>query len=307
MTDQIELPTSRLHVVVTDHLTQRGVELIRMTPGFEVEVVNDTTPAELLERCRAADALVVRSATRVTAELLAACPRLKVVGRAGVGVDNVDLETATAQGVVVMNTPGGNAISAAEHTLSMLLSLAKNIPQATASMKEGKWEKSRFLSTELAAKILGIIGLGRIGGEVAKRAKAFSMRVLVCDPYVSAERAQAMGVELVDLSELYRQADFITLHTPRTDETANLICAATIARMKNGVRIINCARGGIVNEADLYEALKSGKVAGAALDVFAREPITDSLLFTLPNFISTPHLGAASEEAQEAVAVEIAL
>ena len=307
MTDQIELPTSRLRVLVTDHLAQRGVELIRMTPGFEVEVVNDATPAGLLERCRAADALVVRSATRVTAELLAACPRLKVVGRAGVGVDNVDLETATAQGVVVMNTPGGNAISAAEHTLSMLLSLAKNIPQATASMKEGKWEKSRFLSTELAAKILGIIGLGRIGGEVAKRAKAFSMRVLVCDPYVSAERAQAMGVELVDLSELYRQADFITLHTPRTDETANLICAATIARMKNGVRIINCARGGIVNEADLYEALKSGKVAGAALDVFAREPITDSLLFTLPNFISTPHLGAASEEAQEAVAVEIAL
>jgi D-3-phosphoglycerate dehydrogenase len=174
-------------------------------------------------------------------------------------------------------------------------------------MKEGKWEKGRFLSTELSGKTLGIIGLGRIGSEVAKRAKAFNLRVLVSDPYVSAERAQDMGVELADLTDVYRQADFITIHTPRTEETANLICAATIAQMKDGVRIINCARGGIVDEADLYEALRSGKVAGAALDVFAKEPITDSLLFTLPNFISTPHLGAASEEAQEAVAVEIAL
>jgi D-3-phosphoglycerate dehydrogenase len=248
----------------------------------------------------------VRSASRVTAELLAAAPRLKVVGRAGVGVDNVDLEAATARGVVVMNTPGGNAISAAEHTLSMLLSLAKNIPQAAASMKEGKWEKSRFLSTELSGKVLGVIGLGRIGSEVAKRAKAFNLRILVHDPYVSAERAEALGVELVDLPDLYRQADFVTIHVPGTDETRNLIRADTIARMKDGVRIVNCARGGIVNEADLCAALQSGKVAGAALDVFAQEPITDSPLFRLPNFISTPHLGAASEEAQEAVAVEIA-
>jgi D-3-phosphoglycerate dehydrogenase len=306
MREQFELPGSRLRVLVTDHLAQRGVDLVRETPGFEVEIQNDGTPATIVERCRTADALIVRSATRVTADLLAASPRLKVVGRAGIGVDNVDLEAATARGVVVMNTPGGNAISAAEHTLSMLLSLVKNIPQATASMKEGKWEKGRFVSTELAAKTLGIIGLGRIGSEVAKRAKGFNLRILIFDPYVSAERAQAMGVELVDLPELYRQADFITIHTPRTDETSNLICAATIAQMKDGVRIVNCARGGIVNEADLYEALRSGKVAGAALDVFAREPITDSQLFTLPNFISTPHLGAASEEAQEAVAVEIA-
>jgi D-3-phosphoglycerate dehydrogenase len=306
MTDQFELPTARLRVLVTDHLAQRGVDLIREATGFEVEVQDDGTPQALAERCRTCDALIVRSATRVTADLLAASPRLKVVGRAGVGVDNVDLEAATAQGVVVMNTPGGNAISAAEHTLSMLLSLVKNIPQATASMKEGKWEKGRFLSTELAGKTLGIIGLGRIGSEVAKRAKAFNMRILVSDPYVSAERAQAIGVELVDLPDLYRLADFITVHTPRTDETADLISAETIAQMKDGVRIVNCARGGIVNEADLYEALRGGKVAGAALDVFAQEPITDSLLFTLPNFISTPHLGAASEEAQEAVAIEIA-
>jgi len=306
MTGQFELPSSRARVLVTDHLAQRGVDLIRETPGFEVEVENEGTPGIIADRCRTADALIVRSATHVTADLLSNSPRLKVVGRAGVGVDNVDMEAATARGVVVMNTPGGNAISAAEHTLSMLLSLVKNIPQAAASMKEGKWEKGRFLSIELAGKTLGIIGLGRIGGEVARRAKAFNLRILVFDPYVSAERAQAMGVELVDLADVYRQADFITIHTPRTDETADLVCADTIARMKDGVRIINCARGGIVNEADLYEALRNGKVGGAALDVFAREPITDSPLFTLPNFISTPHLGAASEEAQEAVAVEIA-
>lgn len=306
MTGQIELPGSRMRVLLTDHLAQRGVDLIRETPGFEVEVQDDATPAIIADRCRTADALIVRSATRVTADLLATSPRLKVIGRAGVGVDNVDTDAATSRGIVVMNTPGGNAISAAEHTLSMLLSLVKNVPQATASMKEGKWEKGRFLSTELAGKILGIIGLGRIGSEVARRAKAFNLRVLVFDPYVSAERAQAMGVELVDLPDLFPQADFITVHTPRTDETTDLICAATIAQMKDGVRIVNCARGGIVNEADLYEALRSGKVSGAALDVFAREPITDSPLFTLPNFICTPHLGAASEEAQEAVAVEIA-
>jgi len=301
-----EFPDARVRVLVTDHLAQRGIDVLRETPGFEVDVRNDLNPTELVECCRAVDALIVRSASRVTAELLRHAPRLKVVGRAGVGVDNVDLDAATAQGVVVMNTPGGNTISAAEHTLSMLLSLAKNIPQASASMKEGKWEKGRFLSTELSGKVLGVIGLGRIGSEVVSRAKAFNMRILVHDPYVSAERAEGLGVELVDLPDLYRQADFLSLHVPGTEATTNLISAATIAQMKDGVRIVNCARGGIVNEADLYEALRSGKVAGAALDVFATEPITDSPLFGLPNFISTPHLGAASEEAQEAVAVEIA-
>ena len=306
MSRQYELPDARIRVLVTDHLAQRGVDLLKETPGVEVEVRNDLTPAALAECCRTADALIVRSASRVTAELLAAAPRLKAVGRAGVGVDNVDLDAATARGVVVMNTPGGNAISAAEHTLSMLLSLAKNIPQASASMKEGKWEKGRFLSTELSGKVLGIVGLGRIGSEVARRAKAFNLRILVHDPYVSAERAEALGVELVELPDLYRQSDFVTIHVPGTEETKNLIRADTIAQMKDGVRIVNCARGGIVNEVDLCAALQSGKVAGAALDVFAQEPVTDSPLFRLPNFISTPHLGAASEEAQEAVAVEIA-
>ena len=306
MTGQYELPGPRARVLVTDHLAQRGVDLLRETPGFDVLVQDDLDAAALREACRTADALIVRSASRVTADLLAGAPQLKVVGRAGVGVDNVDLEAATARGVVVMNTPGGNAISAAEHTLSMLLSLVKNIPQAAASMRAGKWEKGRFLSTELSGKALGIIGLGRIGSEVAKRAKAFNLRILVHDPYVSAERAEAMGVELVDLPDLYRQADFITIHVPGTKETKDLISAPAIAQMKDGVRIVNCARGGIVNEADLHDALASGKVAGAALDVFATEPTTDSPLFALPTFISTPHLGAASEEAQEAVAVEIA-
>jgi D-3-phosphoglycerate dehydrogenase len=306
MDGQDDASDPRHRVLVTDHLAQRGVELLRSTPGFDVEVKNDLPQPALIECCRNVDALIVRSATRVTAELLAGAPRLKVVGRAGVGVDNVDLEAATARGVVVMNTPGGNTISAAEHTLSLVLSLAKNIPQATASMKGGKWEKARFVSTELSGKILGVIGLGRIGSEVVKRAKAFNMRILVHDPYVSAERAEGLGVELVDLTDLYRQADFLTIHVPGTEATRDLICRATIAQMKDGVRIINCARGGVVNEADLYEALQSGKVAGAALDVFAQEPITDSPLFGLPNFISTPHLAAASEEAQEAVALEIA-
>jgi D-3-phosphoglycerate dehydrogenase len=306
MTSQVELPTYRARVVVTDNLAARGVEVLRAAAGFEVVVPGQSDPQQLAESLRDADALIVRSATRVTADLLESAPKLRVVGRAGVGVDNVDLEAATARGVVVMNTPGGNAVSAAEHTLSLLLSLTKNIPQATASLKSGRWEKGRFLSTEVAGKTLGLVGLGRIGGEVAKRAKGFNLRVVVHDPYVTAERAEALGVELVELADLFRQADFISLHTPLTPETTNLISAATIAGMKDGVRIVNCARGGIVNEAELCAALRSGKVAGAALDVFATEPITDSPLFGLPNFICTPHLGAASEEAQEAVAVEIA-
>jgi D-3-phosphoglycerate dehydrogenase len=306
MTRQADLPTTRHRVVVTDKLAGGGVELLRATPGIEVDVQPTLSPDALIERCAGASALIVRSATQVTAALFAAAPSLKVVGRAGVGVDNVDVDAATTRGVVVMNTPGGNAVSAAEHTLSMLLSLLKHIPQAAASMREGRWEKGRFLSTELAGKVLGIVGLGRIGSEVAKRARAFELRVLVFDPFVTAERAQAMGVELVDLPDLYRQADFITIHTPRTPETENLISAASIAQMKDGVRIVNCARGGIVNEADLHAALVSGKVAGAALDVFAQEPVTSSPLLGLPNFIATPHLGAASEEAQEAVAIEIA-
>jgi len=295
-----------LRVLVTDNLALRGVELLRQTQGIEVDVRNGLSSEALKAHLAEADALIVRSATRVSADLLAAAPRLRVIGRAGVGVDNVDQEAATARGIVVMNTPGGNTVSAAEHTLAMLLSMAKHIPQATASLKAGKWEKSRFRSVELSGKTLGIVGLGRIGSEVARRALAFNMRVLAYDPFLGAPAAQALGVELADLPEVLRQADFLTLHPPLTAETTGLVRAETIAQMKDGVRIVNCARGGIVNEADLHAALVSGKVAGAALDVFAREPITDSPLFGLPTFIATPHLGAASEEAQEAVALEIA-
>ncbi len=298
--------SSGYRILVMDNLSPRGVEVLRQSPGIEVTVRSKLSPDELKSLLVDTDALIVRSGTRVTADVVANAPKLKLIGRAGVGVDNVDVEAATARGIMVMNTPGGNTTSAAEHTISMLLSLAKHIPQATASMKEGKWEKSKFLSVELSGKVLGIIGLGRIGTEVAKRAKAFNLRVLAHDPFSSAEAARSLGVELVELHELYRQSDFITMHTPLTPETTNLISAATIREMKDGVRIVNCARGGIVNEADLYEGLTSGKVAGAALDVFASEPLTSSPLFQLPNFISTPHLGASSEEAQEAVAVEIA-
>lgn len=295
-----------MKILVTDNLSPRGVEILRAAPEVEVDV-QPTRPAEELARSIGAyDALIIRSATKVTPGLLAAAGRLKVVGRAGVGVDNVDVEAATARGVVVMNTPSGNTITVAEHTLGLLLALAKNIPQATASMKAGRWEKGKFLSVEVCHKVLGVLGLGRIGTEVARRARGFGMQVIAYDPFISAEAAGALGVDLVDLAELYRRADFITIHVPLSPETAGLVDARAIAQMKDGVRLVNAARGGIVDEAALHQALVEGKVAGAALDVFAREPDTSSPFLALPNVVCTPHLGAASEEAQENVAVEIA-
>ncbi|MFQ5532803.1 MAG: phosphoglycerate dehydrogenase, partial [Candidatus Methylomirabilales bacterium] len=232
--------------------------------------------------------------------------QLKVIGRAGVGVDNVDVEVATAQGVIVMNTPTGNTITTAEHTISLLLALAKNVHHAVSSLKGGSWEKGKLLNVELYNKTLGIIGLGRVGSEVAKRAKGFAMRVIAYDPFISAEVASRLGVELTDLEEVYRQADFITLHVPLGPETYHLINRETISLMKRGVRIINCARGGVVDEEALYEAMASGHVAGAAFDVFEDEPSTTSPLISLENFIGTPHLGAATAEAQENVGVAIA-
>jgi D-3-phosphoglycerate dehydrogenase len=291
---------------VTDGLSPRGVEVLRQTEKFEVDVRARMSSDALLACIDNYDGLIVRSATKVTAPVLQASRRLKVVGRAGVGVDNVDVEAATARGILVMNAPSGNTLTTAEHTFSLLLALAKNIPQATASMKGGRWEKGAFLSVEVAGKTLGVIGLGRIGSELARRAKGFAMRVIAFDPFISEEAAKAIGVELVELSELFRRSDFISIHTPLTPETHHMIDAKAIAQMKHGVRIVNCARGGIIDEAALAEALKTGKVAGAALDVFEQEPVTNSPLFGLSNFICTPHLGAASEEAQENVAVEIA-
>ena len=295
-----------MRILVTDGLSTRGIEVLRQTEKFEVDVRQRLSPDDLMACLDNYDGLIVRSATKVTAPALQATRRLKVVGRAGVGVDNVDVEAATARGILVMNAPSGNTLTTAEHTFSLLLALAKNVPQATASMKGGKWEKKAFVSVEVAGKTLGVIGLGRIGSEVARRAKGFAMRVIAYDPFISEEAAAALGVELVELPDLLHRADFISIHTPLTPETDHLIDGKAIAQMKTGVRIINCARGGIIDEAALYDALKAGKIAGAALDVFEQEPITSSPLFELSNFISTPHLGASSEEAQENVAVEIA-
>ncbi|MPZ40574.1 MAG: phosphoglycerate dehydrogenase [Rhizobiales bacterium] len=252
------------------------------------------------------DGLAIRSATKVTAKLLERAAKLKVIGRAGIGVDNVEIPAATAKGVIVMNTPFGNSITTAEHAITMMLALARQIPQADVSTQAGKWEKNRFMGVEITNKTLGVIGCGNIGSIVADRAHGLHMRVIAFDPFLSPERARDIGVEKVELPELFKRADFITLHTPLTDKTKNIIDAASIATMKKGVRIINCARGGLVDETALRKALDSGHVAGAAFDVFVDEPATENPLFGHPNVVCTPHLGASTSEAQENVALQVA-
>jgi D-3-phosphoglycerate dehydrogenase len=295
-----------MRVLVSDSLSTQGVDILKQA-GLQVEVKTKLTPEQLLEEIKGYEGLVVRSATKVTAKVLDAGVKLKVVGRAGSGLDNVDLEAATKRGIVVMNTPGGNTVTTAEHALALLVALARQVPQATASTKAGKWEKSKFMGVELYQKVLGVVGLGQIGSHVAKLGQGLMMKVVAYDPYLSVERARQLGVQQATVEELFRQADFITLHTPLTPETTNLVRAETIALMKDGVRIVNCARGGIVNEADLYQALVSKKVGGAALDVFEKEPVDPANpLLTLENFICTPHLGASTTEAQENVAVAVA-
>ncbi len=292
-------------VLISDSLSPRGIEILRAA-GLEVAAKEKVSPEELLQIIGEYDGLIVRSATKVTAPVLAAAKRLRIVGRAGSGLDNVDLPEATKRGVVVMNTPGGNTVTTAEHTLGMLFAVARMIPQATASIREGRWEKKKFMGVELFGKTLGIIGLGNIGVIVANRAQGLKMQVIAFDPYISPEKAREYGVEMVDLPELYRRSDFITVHVPLTKETKDLLNQAAFARMKPEVRIVNCARGGIVNEQDLYEALRAGQVAGAAFDVFEKEPPGEHPLLGLEHFIATPHLGAATEEAQENVAVAVA-
>jgi D-3-phosphoglycerate dehydrogenase len=294
-----------MKVLISDNISTKGVEILKKA-GLDVDVKTGMKPEELVAVIGDYHGLVVRSATRVTVKIIDAASNLKVIGRAGSGLDNVDLTAATKKGIVVMNTPGGNTITTAEHTFSLMCAMARQIPQATASMKEGKWEKKRFMGVELFNKTLGVIGIGNIGSQVAKRAQAFAMNVIAYDPFLSEEKAKDMGVEKVDLEELYRHSDFITIHTPITAETRNMINKDTIKIMKPGVRIINCARGGIVNEKDLYDALVEGKVAGAALDVFEKEPVENNPLLTLDSVVSTPHLGAATKEAQENVAIAIA-
>jgi D-3-phosphoglycerate dehydrogenase len=296
-----------IKILVSDALSEEGLKVLRNVKEFQVDVKTDLKPDELKAVIKDYDALVVRSATKVTKEVINAADKLRAIGRAGVGLDNVDLDAATAKGVIVMNTPAGNTISTAEHTFSMILAMSRNIPQANASMKKGEWKRSKFMGVELYNKVLGIVGFGRIGSEVAKRALSFGMKVLAYDPFLSKEVAETLGVEVVELKEIFENADYITVHTPLTDETRHLISAKEFAMMKKGVRLVNCARGGIIDEAALIAAVKEGKVAGAAMDVFEVEPLpAESEFAKVDNIITTPHLGASTEEAQVNVAIEVA-
>ena len=294
-------------VLISDSLSEAAVQIFR-DRGIEVDFQpqlgkdKDALAAVIGNY----DGLAIRSATKATAKLIAAATNLKVIGRAGIGTDNVDKDAASKAGIIVMNTPFGNMITTAEHAIAMMFAVARQIPEASASTHAGKWEKSKFMGVELTGKTLGVIGAGNIGGIVCDRARALKMKVMAYDPYLGEEKAAEMGVKKVELDELLASADFITLHVPYTDQTANILSAENIAKTKKGVRIINCARGGLVDEHALAEALKSGHVAGAAFDVFAVEPATDSPLFNLPNVVVTPHLGAATTEAQENVALQIA-
>lgn len=295
-----------MKILVADKIAESGVALLR-EQGFEVVEAAGSSPEKVLELVRDVDAIIVRSATQITREVIEAAPKLKAVGRAGVGVDNIDVDAATDRGVIVMNTPGGNTIATCELAFTHLLCAARPIAQADASMKAHKWEKKKFEGVELNGKVLGVLGLGRIGSNVARRAQAFNMRVLAYDPYLTAERARAINVEKVTLDQLFAEADFITIHMPKTEETEHMINADSLAKMKKGVRIVNCARGGLIDEPALAEALKSGKVAAAGLDVFEEEPLSkDSPLHGLPNLVMTPHLGASTTEAQEGVGIEVA-
>lgn len=291
-----------MKVIVADKISERGVELLKKAGLNTVLTTKETIAAELAD----ADALIVRSATRVTPELLDKAPKLRAVGRAGVGVDNIDLGEATKRGVLVMSTPGGNAVSVAEHTFALMLALARQVPKVDAALREGRWEKSSS-GTEVRGKTLGLLGLGRIGGEVARRAEAFDMRVIAYDPYISEAAARELQVELVSMERLLSESDFISLHSALSPATQNIINAAAIAKMKKTTRIVNAARGELIDENALAEALKSGKLAGAALDVFVEEPPKNSPLVGLPNVICTPHIAGSTAEAQEEVGTQVAV
>ena len=292
-------------VLISDKMNKLAEEIFRKK-GVDVDIKPGMTPEELIACIGEYDGLAIRSSTTVTPEVIAAAKNLKVIGRAGIGVDNVDVKAATDKGIIVMNTPFGNSITTAEHAIAMMFSMARQIPQANESTHAGKWEKSKFNGVELFSKTLGVIGCGNIGSIVADRAIGLKMDVIAFDPFLTDERAVEIGVEKVELDDLFARADFITIHVPKNEHTKNLINKDSIAKMKDGVRIINCARGGIIVEADLKEALDSGKVAGAALDVFEVEPAKENVLFGHPNLVCTPHLGAATTEAQVNVAIQVA-
>ena len=294
-------------VLVSDKLSETAVQIFRdrgIEVDFDPSIGKDKD--KLLAVIDQYDGLAIRSATKATEKIINAATNLKVIGRAGIGVDNIDRAAASKKGVIVMNTPFGNMITTAEHAIAMMFAVARQIPEASASTHAGKWEKSNFMGVELTGKTLGVIGAGNIGGIVCERALGLKMKVVAYDPFLSEERAEKLGVQKVDLDDLLARADFITLHVPKTEQTSNILNAEAIAKMKPGVRVLNCARGGLVDEAALAEALKSGHVAGAAFDVFEVEPATDSPLFNLSNVVCTPHLGAATSEAQENVAVQVA-
>ena len=295
-----------MKVLICDNLEQAGIDQFKGKGSVKADVVAAMTPAELKRKISRYDGIIVRSATKITGDLLKSAQRLKVVGRAGIGLDNIDVSAASRKGVVVMNTPGANAITTAEHAISLLLALSRHIPQATASLKAGKWEKKKFMGVEIFNQTLGIIGFGNIGQVVADRAQGLKMKVIVYDPFLSKETMAKMGVEKVTFDQLLKLSDYITIHTPLNKDTNNLLDKKAFQKMKKGVRIINCARGGIVNEKDLFTAIKQGKVAGAALDVFENEPPGDHPLFGLDEVIGTPHLGASTSQAQARVAEVIA-
>lgn len=295
-----------MKVLVSDNLSELGVQIFKNAPGLEVDVKVGLSPDELKAIINEYDGLAIRGATKVTADVIEAATNLKVVGRAGTGLDNVDIKAASKRGIVVMNTPGGNTVTTAEHTLSMMMALVRNIPQACASMKEGKWDKKKFSGTEILNKTLGIVGLGKIGSVVADRAMGLGMSVIAYDPFLSEDQAKQMGIKLGTVDDVFAESDIITLHVPLTSDTRGIINAKNIARMKKGVRIVNCSRGPVVNEEDLADAIESGHVAGAALDVFNTEPPGLTRLVSSEKVICTPHLGASTREAQDNVAVAVA-
>lgn len=296
-----------MKILISDSMSSKAAEIFENTEGLEVDVDTGLSPEELKAKIKDYHGLVIRSATKVTKEILDAADNLKVIGRAGTGVDNVDTQYASQKGVIVMNTPGGNTVTTAEHAIAMIVALARKIPQATASMKAGKWEKKKFQGTELTGKTLGILGVGNIGSVVASRAQGLKMKVISYDPFISDELAEKLGITLVTLDELFAKSDFLSIHVPLTNDTKNIINAEAIAKMKDGMSLINCARGGIVDEAAVAEAVESGKLAGAAFDVYSTEPPeADNPLLAVDGIILTPHLGASTHEAQENVAVAVA-
>ncbi|MGH9852818.1 MAG: phosphoglycerate dehydrogenase [Blastocatellia bacterium] len=296
-----------MKILISDNLSKLGVNLLRRHEQFQVDFNAGLKPEELKKIIGDYQALIVRSETRVTPEIIAAADNLKVIGRAGTGVDNINVPAATARGIVVMNAAGGNSVTTAEHTISLMMSLARKIPQAHGKLKSGVWDKKSFMGAELAGKTLGVIGLGNIGKIVASRAVGLAMKVVAYDPFITKEVAARAGIELATLDEVFERSDFVTVHTPMTEETRGIIGQSAFAKMKDGVRVINCARGGLVDEQALYDAIKAGKVAGAALDVFEQEPVpADHPLLTLDEVVVTPHLGASTHEAQDSVAITIA-